>query len=405
MNADAKRRKPSRALACDAEIRSERFAEYLPTPPRAMPNVLVADTAQPPTEAGALVILDQHFARGDDTGQNRHEDFFALYLVESGRGVHVINGHAYGVARGDVYITPPGTAHAYRDFDELRAVAFCFQAALFHAAELEALRATPGFWDFLTATGNAAREYSQDGFRDYRLHLSPETHALAQKQIEDIKTESAPLHESALNVARRESSLRQNASAENTRRGKGATSFDGAGPVAAKNADGGNAARRILVRALFFKLLVQLARWRDAARNENAAQRESSPRNENEAESKNETREYSRAAPDREMAALLQFCEENFDQPLTVPQLAARVFLSTARFSEVFARHTGCPPAAYLRRLRLSRAQTLLRETSLPVGEIAARCGYGEAAQLSRAFRGAFKQSPSQYRAANRHEK
>ena len=392
MNADDTRRKTSRVLARDNEIRSESFAHYLALAERQSPPVLVADTTQPPTEAGAMVILEQRFVRGDDTGQNRHEDFFALYIVQSGRGVHVINGHAYGVARGDVYVTPPGTAHAYRDFDELRAVAFCFQAAFFRDEELAALRATPGFWDFLHATESS--EYSQHEFRDYRLHLSPELHARAQRDVEEIKAESAPLHESALRVARSENASRENARCENF----GDAHADGAANFAAAENEGGNAARRILVRTLFFKLLAQLARWRFEMQNENTMSRESAPRSENEA------REYSHDAPNREMAALLQFCEENFEQPLTVPQLAARVFLSTARFSEVFARHTGCPPAAYLRRLRLSRAQTLLRETALPVGEIAARCGFGEAAQLSRAFRLAFKQSPSGYRAENRRD-
>lgn len=71
------------------------------------------------------------------------------------------------------------------------------------------------------------------------------------------------------------------------------------------------------------------------------------------------------------LAEALRFCEEHFDKPLSVPKLAARAFLSPAHFSQLFTREVGMPPASYIRHLRLDRARSLLRDTKIPIAEIA----------------------------------
>ena len=94
----------------------------------------------------------------------------------------------------------------------------------------------------------------------------------------------------------------------------------------------------------------------------------------------------------------LRFCEENFDKPLSVTHLAARAMLSPGHFSELFSQEVGMPPGAYVRRIRLEKARAMLRETSEPVAEIAARCGFGSAALFSRAFHNCYQAAPLQYR-------
>lgn len=101
---------------------------------------------------------------------------------------------------------------------------------------------------------------------------------------------------------------------------------------------------------------------------------------------------------DSVLAEALRFCEEHFDQPLSVSKLAARAFLSPGHFSELFSRETGMPPAAYLRRIRLEKARAMLRETKKPVSEIAIKCGFKDSSQFSRAFRNFFGSRPLQYR-------
>jgi AraC family L-rhamnose operon regulatory protein RhaS len=282
--------------------------------------------------ASTLIVFHQRYDGGGDTGGHHHEDFYALYVVQGGRGVHVINDHPYQIARGDVYITPPGTTHRYRDYHELRAEAFCFQADYFGEEELQALRSLPGFWSLLVSPN--VEETAR--LRDYHLHLSPERHSEVEAMIEELNRE----------------------------RGANAN------------------VSRALVRGLFFRLLVFLARQHAQQR---TALRHTS------------TRTARQQA--HNVAQVLQFCDEHFCESLSVPQLAAMMFLSPGRFSEVFTREVGMPPATYLRRLRLERAQTLLRTTSLSATEIAHRSGFSDLAQLSRAFRAVFGTTPSAYRA------
>jgi transcriptional regulator GlxA family with amidase domain len=56
------------------------------------------------------------------------------------------------------------------------------------------------------------------------------------------------------------------------------------------------------------------------------------------------------------------------------------------------------PPAAYLRRLRVDEASTLLRETELPLREIAMRSGFYSTRHLMRTFQRVHRVGPSEYR-------
>jgi transcriptional regulator GlxA family with amidase domain len=78
--------------------------------------------------------------------------------------------------------------------------------------------------------------------------------------------------------------------------------------------------------------------------------------------------------------------------------LAARVHLNPGYFDRVFVQTYGISPMRMLRTLRLRRAQQLLESTSASLETIAAACGLGDAAYLSRVFRHWHGQTPGQYR-------
>jgi AraC-like DNA-binding protein len=139
----------------------------------------------------------------------------------------------------------------------------------------------------------------------------------------------------------------------------------------------------ILARHGLFRLLATLAR-----RHDQAARRPVSMEL---------TRDNDRSQA-RSLQEIIEFCERNFQQPLTVNQLASRMFLSPAQFTQLFKRATGMPPAGYLHQLRLAHAQRLLTTTTLSNGAIAAACGLRDGDQLSRVFRRTFGTTPSQYR-------
>lgn len=264
-----------------------------------------------------------------DSGLHRHEDHYALYVVHGGHGTHQINGHPYGIARGDIYLAPPGSEHAYRDCKNLEVDTFCFQIDLLEEPEVAALRALPGFRS-LFVIGDEA-EWS-----GHRLHLAPAQWQEIDNQVQTICNEL------------------QSASGEQ------------ATPEAA-----------LLTRYLFFRLLVELARlWAQNPAHQTV----------------------SNAYHQTELADVLQFCEAHYDESLSVPQLAARMFLSPGRFSEIFKKEMGTPPGDYLRRLRLTKAQELLRAGKLSITQIAFQSGFNDAAQFSRAFHATFDITPSDYR-------
>ncbi|MEU9272575.1 helix-turn-helix domain-containing protein [Streptomyces sp. NPDC048251] len=89
---------------------------------------------------------------------------------------------------------------------------------------------------------------------------------------------------------------------------------------------------------------------------------------------------------DERLGEVLAWARENLHQPLPVAELARRAVMSKRSFARRFTAATGTTPHAWLRSLRLSRAEEFLETTDLPVEEIARRVGYGSAAVLREQF-------------------
>lgn len=90
------------------------------------------------------------------------------------------------------------------------------------------------------------------------------------------------------------------------------------------------------------------------------------------------------------LAALDAHIDRHAAHPLQVSDLARLAGLSVARFHLRFLSATGQTPMDYVRSRRLQLARHLLQHSALPIGEIAARVGYGSqsafTAALSRQF-------------------
>jgi len=294
----------------------------------------------------ALAVQRNYFEGGADIGEHRGEDFYSLYIVRGGRGVEIVNAHPYVISRGDVYIVPAGMAHGFRDYEALEMDAFYFQIRLFTRGELIALREMAGFWELFVPR----RAQGAGKFRNQRLHLTLEQHRTIETAIEEIRAEMCDPQS--------------------------------VGPF--------------IARGLFFGLLGTLARWHSVEQGAegSAAEAPAGPATAN------------ASGPHLSaMAAAMRFCEENFHQELTVPQMAAGAFLSPDHFSRLFSAHAGVSPSAYIRRLRLERAQSLLRSSALDIAAIARQCGFGGVTQLSRTFHAAFGCTPTAYRKSFREPK
>ncbi|WP_142269885.1 GlxA family transcriptional regulator [Streptomyces sp. SLBN-115] len=89
---------------------------------------------------------------------------------------------------------------------------------------------------------------------------------------------------------------------------------------------------------------------------------------------------------DERLTQVLAWARENLHEPLPVAELARRAAMSKRSFARRFTAATGTTPHAWLRSLRLSRAEEFLETTDLSVEEIARRVGYGSAAVLREQF-------------------
>ncbi|WP_275289254.1 helix-turn-helix domain-containing protein [Halomonas elongata] len=101
-----------------------------------------------------------------------------------------------------------------------------------------------------------------------------------------------------------------------------------------------------------------------------------------------------------DLAALDRFIDRHLGTPLRVADLAAEACLSETHFTARFREQTGLSPWQYVLRRRLDTSERLLRESHLPLSEIAALTGFTNQSAFSRAFRRAFGHPPSRLRSA-----
>ena len=90
--------------------------------------------------------------------------------------------------------------------------------------------------------------------------------------------------------------------------------------------------------------------------------------------------------------------QENQAEMYTVGQLARLAGLSEARFKQKFKLHTGIPPAEYVVHARVDEAKKMLRDTALPVTDVAMRLGFSSSQHFSQLFKSYAGVSPTEYR-------
>lgn len=93
-----------------------------------------------------------------------------------------------------------------------------------------------------------------------------------------------------------------------------------------------------------------------------------------------------------------QRMEAALDAPLRLREIAAGLGVSERALQQQFRMHLGVTPQAHYLALRLAQAERMVRDSPLPLNEVALATGFGSPAAFSRAFRARFRQSPSQMR-------
>lgn len=87
------------------------------------------------------------------------------------------------------------------------------------------------------------------------------------------------------------------------------------------------------------------------------------------------------------LAESITLMENNLEEPLNLNDLANYINLSRRQLERLFQKHLNCSPSRFYLKLRLAKAQTLLRETQGPIVTIANKCGFVSMPHFSKVYR------------------
>jgi transcriptional regulator GlxA family with amidase domain len=81
-------------------------------------------------------------------------------------------------------------------------------------------------------------------------------------------------------------------------------------------------------------------------------------------------------AGDRDLDMCLEIMQANIEDPLPISELVRVLGISSRSLERKFRAHLGTTPNTYYRELRLTRANNLLLNTNMSVGDIGLACGF-----------------------------
>lgn len=97
----------------------------------------------------------------------------------------------------------------------------------------------------------------------------------------------------------------------------------------------------------------------------------------------------------RSLMKVAQLMEENIERPLALDAIARETGLSRRQIERLFKRYLNCVPKRYYMEIRLRRARELLLQTSMPIMEVTAACGFQSPPHFSKCYRRYFGRPPS----------
>ena len=112
-----------------------------------------------------------------------------------------------------------------------------------------------------------------------------------------------------------------------------------------------------------------------------------------------------RVGPERDLTGkseklrkVVELMAENLDEPFSAVDIAKSAGLSVRQIERLFLRHLNMTPGRYYMRLRLERARELLRQTNLPILDVAIATGFTSHSYFAQSYRLQFGRPPSEER-------
>ncbi|WP_421979808.1 GlxA family transcriptional regulator [Roseibium sp.] len=98
----------------------------------------------------------------------------------------------------------------------------------------------------------------------------------------------------------------------------------------------------------------------------------------------------------------IDLMEQNLEDPLSIPDICARLHVSQRQLSRLFRQYVRRSPVEYYRDIRLDRARGLVTQTEMKLSEIAAASGFNSQVHFSRSYKQRFGLSPGSDRIEGR---
>ena len=96
-----------------------------------------------------------------------------------------------------------------------------------------------------------------------------------------------------------------------------------------------------------------------------------------------------------------QYIHAHFaDAEMSIPDISRALTLNQTYLRRMFKEETGLTLTEYITKYRLERAQSLMRDTAVPLTQIAEQTGYSDVSYFSRSFKKYFGVSPRAARIA-----
>jgi AraC-like DNA-binding protein len=112
---------------------------------------------------------------------------------------------------------------------------------------------------------------------------------------------------------------------------------------------------------------------------------------------------FNTRAAQEQIARAVDLIHSNFQDDLSLDDLARVAAMSRFHFLRCFKAHVGTTPYAYLLQVRLRTATIWLRSSSRSITDIALACGFTSPSRFSEAFYRQYHCSPSAYRHMTHH--
>jgi AraC family transcriptional regulator len=109
-------------------------------------------------------------------------------------------------------------------------------------------------------------------------------------------------------------------------------------------------------------------------------------------------RERSQGLTSHQVKQVADFIQFHLDQDLSLEMLAEHIGFSSYYFARLFRQTVGESPHQFVLHQRIERAQGLLKETRLPLIQIAEACGFTDQSHLTQIFKRHLGLTPRAYR-------